>query len=504
MNGNQLLTFKGICKEYPGVRALKDVEFAIDRSEIHGLVGENGAGKSTLLKIVAGDIVDYRGDLILDGKKAAFKSQHDAMEAGISVVYQELSLCGKLSVTQNIYLGRELRKRNHSADWQLMTKRSREHVGSLGLDIDVSASVQKFNTAQQQIIEIARATAFESKVIILDEPTSALNQVEVARLFGLLKNLRSKGVTIVFVSHRIHEVLQLTDRVSVLRNGEYIDTVSTAQVGERDIVQLMIGQDMMQRGKAVTIPLTAQSALTVSKLSRNGAFSDISFSVMKGEIVGVAGLEGSGRFSMARALFGLLPHDGGRILLEEREVKISKPFDAIRHGIGFISRDRKGEGIFGLMDLVRNITMVCTLGDRLVRNKKNVEVAKRFIKKLRIVCASAKQNISSLSGGNQQKSIVSRWLAENPKLIIMEEPTHGIDVGAKAEMFEIIRDLAKSGTSVLIISSELEELLNECHRVLVMRNGTIRGELVSANTDQHEIMSLATGIQESSLNQQNA
>jgi ABC-type sugar transport system ATPase subunit len=488
-----LLEFNGITKIFPGVVALKEINFGIAENEIHGIVGENGAGKSTLLKIVAGDISDYTGDMIYEGKKIAFRNPHDAIKAGISVVYQELNLCANLNATQNMYLGREI-KTGIKTEWAKMAELTNEHLQSLNLDINIKVPVRYFNTAQQQIIEIAKATAFDSKIVVMDEPTSSLNQVEVERLFELLKDLKSKGVTVVFVSHRINEVMQISDRITVLRNGEYIETYTKCDTTEDKIIQSMIGKHILFRERKRSEDQDRRIAIKVSNLSRKSMFKNINFISYKGEILGVAGLEGSGRFQLGRALYGINPYDEGTIEINNKAVKICKPIDAIKNGIGFISRDRKAEGIFSLLDLIKNITMVVSLDVRLVNNNKQSEITRKFVNKLRIMCSSIKQNVSSLSGGNQQKSIVARWLARNPQIIIMEEPTHGIDVGAKVEMFEIIRELARGGTSVIIISSEIDELIHECDRILVMRSGEIKGEVVSSETDEHEIMSIATGI----------
>jgi ribose transport system ATP-binding protein len=488
----ELLAFKDIDKVFPGVRALKNINFSIAKNEIHGIVGENGAGKSTLIKIIAGDIVDYSGDLILQGEKVVFKSPHDAIRAGVSVVYQEGNLCPNLDALRNAFLGREIYK-NGRADWARMQSMMQEHLKSLNLDIDINVPIQKYNTPQQQMIEILKATIFENKVLVMDEPTSALNQVEVERLFKLLQKLKSRGVTILFVSHRLNEVLQITDTVTVLRNGEYIDTVETRCTDQNQIVKLMIGQTILHKKKDREIR-QREEALSVTAMSRTGEYSNVSFSLRKGEILGIAGLEGSGRFEMGRSLFGLLPYETGEIRLFGKVVRIRNPIDAIRNGIGFISRDRKGEGIFSLMDLVKNMSMIVSLEDALINNMKFARIAREYIEKMNINCSSINQNISSLSGGNQQKSIVSRWLAKGPKVIIMEEPTHGIDVGAKAEMFEIVASLARGGASIIIISSELNELINECDRILIMRTGELTGEVDASATSEQEIMTFATGI----------
>lgn len=492
LSSTPLLRFDNISKKYPGVQALDRIDFDVRKGEIHGLVGENGAGKSTLLKVLAGDITHYEGDVVIDGERISFKTPNEAIHAGISIVYQELNLCPNLNSVENVFLGREIIKRGRGA-WDEMTKTTRSYLDLLRLSIDEKKPIKYFSIAQQQLIEIAKATAFKAKIIIMDEPTSSLNQEEVERLFDLLKEIKSKGETIIFVSHRLEEVFQIADRITVLREGKYIATLNKEETDMNEVVRLMIGRETLFEVVPRKIERKEKS-LEIAGLSRKGSFSDVSFSLYKGEILGIAGLEGSGRYALVRSIFGLHRYDRGKISVNGKEVRIRRPKDAIRSGIGFLSRDRKDEGIFGKMNLIKNISMVNTLDDRVFQNKRNADRTKTFVDKLRIKCNSIRQNISSLSGGNQQKCIVSRWLAKNPQIIIMEEPTRGIDVGAKAEMFRIMQDMADNGKSIIFISTELEELIHECDKILVMQRGQLEGEVIGAKATKEEIMTLATGI----------
>jgi len=491
MNEN-IISFENISKNYPGVKALKEVSFKVKEGEIHGIVGENGAGKSTLLKILAGEITVYEGTLFFSGKNIKFKDPHEAINAGINVVYQDLNLCPNLNVVQNVFLGREIRENKH-VNWQKMEIITNKYLNNLKLDIDPKKPTKYFNVAQQQLIEITKAVALKSKILVLDEPTSSLNQDEVHHLFILLKDLNQQGVTIIFVSHRLEEVMQIADKISVLRNGQFIKTVNKLDTNINEIVQLMIGHENIHHIDHRKID-EKETVMEIYNLGKKGYFNNINFKLFKGQILGIAGLEGSGRYALARAIFGLTGYDHGKILINLKEIKIKNPMTAIHYGIGFLSRDRKEEGIFPKMDLVENIMMVKTLKDRKINRKINEKITGSFIEKLSIAHSHLRQVISGLSGGNQQKCLVSRWLAEDPQIIIMEEPTRGIDIGAKAEMFKIIRNLADSGKSIIMISTEMDELLDECDKIIVMQRGELSGEVMAEKTNKEEIMKMATGI----------
>lgn len=492
MNDKNIIFFENISKKYPGVKALKEVSFKVKKGEIHGIVGENGAGKSTLLKILAGEISAYEGTLSFLGENIKFKNPHEAIDAGISVVYQELNLCSNLNVVQNVFLGREIRGKRH-VDWQKMENIAKKYLNILKLDIDPKKPIKYFDVAQQQLIEITKAVALKSKLLVLDEPTSSLNQDEVNHLFILLQDLNKQGVTIIFVSHRLEEVMQIADKISVLRNGQFIKTLNKVDTNINEIVQLMIGRENIHHVDHRKID-EKEVVMEISDLGKKGYFNNINFKLYKSQILGIAGLEGSGRYALFRAIFGLTSYDHGKILVNSKEIKIKNPRTAINCGIGFLSRDRKEEGIFPKMDLVENIMMVKTLKDRKLNRKISDKITLSFIKKLSIVHSHLNQVINGLSGGNQQKCLVSRWLAEDPQIIIMEEPTRGIDVGAKVEMFKIIRNLADTGKSIIVISTEMDELLDECDKIIVMQRGELSGEVVAKKTNKEEIMKMATGV----------
>lgn len=492
MSRKKIIEFRNITKTFPGVTALDNVSFSINYNEIHGLVGENGAGKSALLRIIAGDIANYEGDLILDAKKVSFKNPTDAISSGISVVYQELNLCEDLDVVQNIFLGKEIKKHGR-IDNKYMKEKSEECLQNLNIEIDLKRQIKFFNAAQKQEIEIAKASVLESKIVVMDEPTASLNQEEVKKLFNLLLNMKNGGATIIFVSHRLEEIFYIADRISVLRNGRYIGTVNKKKSNLDEIIGMMIGEKLLI-GKNVNRELSKIEVLRIENFSREGIFKKVNFSLMKGEILGIAGLEGSGRFSIGRAIFGILPYQKGNIYINTKKVTINNPKDAIKHKIGFLSRDRKGEGILANFDVKDNITIVRSLNDKYVIKNKYVELVKYFLNKLNIKCSSIMQNISVLSGGNQQKCLVSRWLGSDTNILIMEEPTHGIDIGAKAEMQTIVRELADSGKSIITISSELDELLNQCDTIIVMCKGKVVLKKRAKEITKERIMSYATGI----------
>jgi len=492
---NPLIKFKNISKSYPGTQALEDVSFEVKEGEIHGIVGENGAGKSTLLKIVGGEIINYEGEIFFNGKVRRFRNPNETLRAGINVVHQELNLCPNLNLVQNIFLGRELRINNNigRADWTEMRKQSNKYLEILSLKLSLDEPIKNFTIAEQQLVEIIKSISANGRVIVMDEPTSSLNSEEVERLFNLLRKINAAGVTIIFVSHRLEEVLKITDRVSVLRNGKYINTLDTKQANENTIVKLMTGNIVLHKNKRGKL-IFKKEVFRVEGLTRKNTFFDINFILHEGEILGIAGLEGSGRYALVRALFGILPYDSGKVYLFGNEIEINTPRKAIERGIGFISRDRKLEGIFHIMDLIQNITIVMSLDDVIKKENKYKDVSKLYVNELKIKCRSVSQKINSLSGGNQQKSIVARWLAKSSKIMIMEEPTRGIDVATKAEIFQIIRRLSEKGNSFIIVSSELSELINEFDKIVIMRRGKMAGEVETTNTTEEEIMSMATGI----------
>jgi ribose transport system ATP-binding protein len=482
------ISFKNISKSFYGIKALSDINFGINKGEIHAIVGENGAGKSTLLKILAGEITNYEGHIEIEGRKVSFNSPGEAIRNGISTVHQELNLCLNLNVLKNIFLGREKEFKKDQ-----MVEIATNIMKKLNLQIDFEKDVRYFPTAQKQMIEIIKAVVGNCKILIMDEPTSSLNKIEVDNLFNLLEQVKNNGVTTIFVSHRIEEVLQIADSITVLRDGHYITTLKKEETSKDEIIKHMVGREI-QYNPADNVPDYSKEVLRVENMSLKNYLYDVSFSLYKNEILGIAGLEGSGRYELVRSIFGIIPNATGKVYLHDKRVTVKTPFQSIKSKIGFIARERKEEGIFSNYNVALNISMSLTHSKLRTPSKHIKKTALEQIDSLSIKCKDEKQIITGLSGGNQQKCIVARWLVSNPDILIMEEPTRGIDVGSKSEIFKIIRGLAKEGKSILIISSEMQELLNECNRILVMSRGKIVGSVKPSETTQEEIMALATGI----------
>jgi len=483
----KLIQIKNISKRFGGTQALKNISFDIEEGEIYGLVGENGAGKSTLLNIISGQITKYEGSFYFLNEKKSFKNPSDAIKLGISIVNQEISLCLNLNVVKNIFLGRE----NELSEGE-KNRAINFFMKSLHLEIDLSKSLKCFSAAEKQLIEIAKAVLLDCKFLILDEPTSSLNDYEVELLFKLLRELKQKGITILFVSHRLDEVIKLVDRIIVLRDGKYICTLDKEKTNANEIISKMVGRVIIHHPPQER--MIGDEVLRVENIEIEGVLKNINFSLKRGEILGIAGLEGSGRFAIVRCIYGILPMDSGKIYLFGQETSIKSPTDAIDNKMGFIAMERKTEGIFSKMDLVFNISVIYSLKDILWNKEKNTENAIKYAKEFNIKYSNIKQRITTLSGGNQQKSIIARWFSKNPEIYFMEDPTRGIDVGSKEEIFNFIRDLANKGKSVILVSSELTDLLNECDRILVMHGECISGELKKNEASQELIMAMATGV----------
>jgi len=483
-----VVRFKNIGKSFAGTRALDGVSFEVAKGEIHALLGENGAGKSTLLKILGGEIQHYEGEIEIEGKKTRFGSPLEAHSAGISIVHQELNLCNNLNVVDNVFLGKE-RKFKKAEKVNMI----REKMKLLEIYLPLNLPVAHFSVAQKQMIEIIKATINEIKLLIMDEPTSALNSTEVEKLFMLMKKMKSSGVTIMFVSHRLEEVLQIADRITVLRDGKHIDTVPAAGMTKSKLVSMMVGREIVHKPRPVRDFSKEKTVLEVKNLSKPPFFQNCSFEIKRGEIVGIAGLEGCGRFELVQTVYGLQGRFAGQILFDGKAFHPKDPNRSIELGIGFIGQERKETGILSKMNLIANVTITLSRNDFLFRKKVAAARATEILRDLNVKYGSLHQLITSLSGGNQQKCIIGRILSQNPKLIIMEEPTRGIDVGSKEEIFKIVKQLASRGVAILIVSSELPELMNECDRILVMKSGRIVGEVFASETSQEEIMSMATG-----------
>jgi monosaccharide-transporting ATPase len=476
-----LLAMRGIDKRFAGVPALSGASLEVGHGEVHALIGQNGAGKSTLIKILTGYHMRDGGEILFDGRSAAFNSPGEAQRAGISTIYQEINLVPYRSVTENILLGR-VRRRFGLLDWRAMHAEARGLLARFGVQVDVRRPVMAFPTAVQQMVAIARAVGFEAKLVIMDEPTSSLAEREVEVLFDVIRRLRASGVSVVFVSHKLDELYAVCDRVTIMRDGRTVRTGAMGEVSRLDLVTTMLGRELEQalRGaKGGPARADAPAVLDVQDLQAGPKVRGVSLDVREGEIVGLAGLLGAGRTETARAVFGADPAEGGTIRLPGGGAP-GTPADAIRAGLGFVSEDRKLEGIVPGMSVRENLTLALMpqlARGGVVNEAKSRAVADRFIKRLGIRCSGPEQPIRELSGGNQQKVLLARWMCMNPRLLILDEPTRGIDVGAKAEILGLVRELSRDGLGVLMISSELEELVEAASRIFVLRDGRSVAEL---------------------------
>lgn len=497
-----VLKMESISKEFPGVRALDDVHLSVMPGEVLALLGENGAGKSTLMKILSGVYRRDSGHITLDGQEIEVSSPHHAQQLGITIIYQELNLMPNLSVAENIFIGREP-NRFRFVNWGELHRRTRELTDRLGLQVSPTALVRNLSVAEQQMVEIARALSHQSRVIIMDEPTSALTQNEVENLFRIIRELRAQGMGIIFISHRMDEVFEISDRITVLRDGKYIGTVDTDQSTADEIIRMMVGREVAEFfGKANSVP--GQVVLEARNINKTGSELDpnkvvlrnVTLTVRAGEIVGMAGLVGSGRTDLARCIFGVDKRDSGDILINGVPTPIRNPRDAIRAGIGMVPEDRKLQALFLAMSVADNASMA-TFSELAqfgwVSDGKQRGNVKNFVDKLSIRLASIRQRVLDLSGGNQQKVVIARWLTANPRILIMDEPTRGIDVGAKAEVHAIMHELARQGVAVIMISSELPEVMAMSDRILVMHEGEVVGEVVRAEATAELIGALMTG-----------
>jgi len=487
-----LLAMRGIDKHFAGVPALAGASLEVGRGEVHALIGQNGAGKSTLIKILTGYHARDAGEILFDGRPVAFNSPGEAQRAGISTIYQEINLVPFRSVTENICLGRE-RRRFGLLDWRAMHREAEALLARFGVDVDVRRPVMAYPTAVQQMVAIARAVGFKAGLVIMDEPTSSLAEREVEVLFDVIRRLKASGVSVIFVSHKLDELYAVCDRVTVMRDGRTVRTGAMGEVTRLDLVTTMLGRELEQvlRGPGGTpARVDAPAVLEVRNLQAGRKVRGVSLDVREGEIVGLAGLLGAGRTETARVVFGADPAEGGTIHLPGGGSP-GTPADAIRAGLGFVSEDRKLEGIVPGMSVRENLTLA--LMPQLARGgvlneAKSRAVADRFIKRLGVRCSGPEQPIRELSGGNQQKVLLARWLCMSPRLLILDEPTRGIDVGAKAEILGLVRELSRGGLGVLMISSELEELVEAASRIFVLRDGRSVAELTGEAMNEPAIM----------------
>lgn len=483
-NHNVLLKIDHISKSFPGVKALNDVSFSIDKGEIRALCGENGAGKSTLIKILTGIYTKDEGDIFFDGEKTELHSPKDAQRIGISTVYQELNLIPYLTVAENIFLG-DFPMGRTGINWKETRKRAEQLLGSLNLDIDPGAVLNTLGAASQQMVAIARALREEDcRMLILDEPTSSLDKGEVALLFTFLENLKKRGVTLVFITHRLEEIYQICDSITVLKDGSYVGTYTTEELNQHKLVECMIGREMEAAQEQVPmrrkIDRTGHPVLEVRHMKASPVVKDMNLSIYPGEIVGLAGLLGSGRTETARAICGCDKVEEGTILMDGKKVKITNPVHALKNRIAMCTENRRADGIVPDME-VKNNAVLSSLDALsrfgMINSKKRSEKVKYYVEKFNIKTPTINQKIKFLSGGNQQKVLLARALISEPKLIILDEPTRGIDVGAKAEIESLIHEVAGRGIGVLFISSELPEVIRNSDRVVVVRDGCSVGEL---------------------------
>ena len=492
MDNNYILTLKNITKEFPGVKALDDVTINIERGTIHGLVGENGAGKSTLIKVLAGIYQPNKGEIILDGKPCRFNSPIEARRAGISVVHQEIKLAEPLSVAENMFLG-NVQLKNGLVDWKGMRRRAREIVEDLGMDIDINAQVSSLTVAKKQIVEIMHAINNNSRILIMDEPSAVLTDRELEVMFRIVKQLRVEGITIIYISHRLDEIFGLCSNVSVLRDGCHIDTIPVASVDRQGLINMMVGREMGQEYPK-EVGNVGGTILEVKNLSR-GILQDISFEVKSGEVFGISGLVGAGRTELARAILGIDKPESGEVYVRGKKVHYRTFADAIRDGLGLIPEDRKLQGLVQIMSVKRNTTLVNmkrVLRAGVISSSLEEKLSKEYADKLHVVTPSMETEVQYLSGGNQQKVVIAKWLFQNSEILFLDEPTRGIDVGAKAEIYRLINRMAKEGKTIIMISSEMPELLGMCDRIMVMHEGHKMGELNAAEATQAKIMALCS------------
>lgn len=490
-----LLEMNDVSKRFLGVHALKGVHFDLRCGEVHALVGENGAGKSTLMKVLTGIHQPDSGEIFFEGKPYAVKNIGEAQNLGLSMIHQELNMMNDLTVAQNVFIGRELKK-GPWLDDAGMVRETQKIFDRIGIKIDPKTKLGRLTVGKQQMVEIAKAVSRDCKLLILDEPTAALTQTEIEDLFRIMGDLKAKGIGMVYISHRMDEISRISDRITVMRDGEYVGTVDTASVTKDDIINMMIGRVVYEDPKTHSeVPEDAETVLEVRNLSSGNLFKDVSFKLRKGEILGFSGLMGAGRTEVARAIFGADPRDGGEIFVNGKRVNIKTPEDAVKLGIGYLSEDRKRYGLLLDKSVAENTALASIdkytkggiINDRQIKAEAREENAK-----LRTKTPSMEQLLKNLSGGNQQKVIIARWLIKNSDILIFDEPTRGIDVGAKSEIYTLMNQLAKQGKSIIMISSELVEILRMSDRILVMCEGRKTGELDISEANQENIMQLAT------------
>lgn len=496
MDNNIVLKMEKICKYYPGVTALDHVDFELRKGEVHALLGENGAGKSTLCKIIAGAQPMDDGSYCLDGEQIRTLTPQSAKDKGVSMIYQEFNLVPYLKVYENMFLGKEI-ERGIYADKRAMIRKTREVFERFHIEIDPNSRISDLSNAYKQQVEIAKAVLENAKVLIMDEPTAPLGNREVENLFEMIRTLKSEGVSIIYISHRLEELFEISDRITVMRDGQYIETLNTKDTNKSALVKLMVGRDLSEDYPQRSTPI-GEEVLRVEHLSTvETKLHDVSFTLHKGEILGFAGLVGAGRTEVMRALFGADHRSSGTVYVGGKQVEILRPIDAIHHGIALIPEDRKGQGVSLTLSIRENISLVMlhTLQSFLrISRKKERTLVDSYMNALAVKAPSMEQLTKNLSGGNQQKVVVAKWLATNVDIIILDEPTRGIDIGAKYEIYLIMNRLVKEGKSIIMISSEMPELIGMSDRIIVMHQGSVSGELAKEEVSQERILEMASGM----------
>jgi rhamnose transport system ATP-binding protein len=491
---DNILELRNISKSFSGVEVLHNVNFSLQPGEIHALLGENGAGKSTLVKLITGFHQPSTGEIYLNGELVNFSDTRDSRDAGIAAIYQELSLFPDLDVAENIFIGRQPLNKSKMVDWRKLYAEAEKLLNSLGVKIDLRQKARNLSIAEQQMVEIARAFSINARILIMDEPTSSLTLNEVADLFALVRNIRKNGTAVIFISHRLEELFEIADRVTVLRDGLYVGTKPMKEVTREELIRMMVGRSISEQFPKIEVP-KSDIVLQVEKLSSERSFQNISFELRRGEILGFAGLVGAGRTALANTLFGIQHTSAGRIILEGKPVTITSPQQAMRLGLAYVPEDRLQHGLVSEMNITKNITLP-RLGDfsqaGWVLTRRERKTAFDVSCQMEVRANSIYQLTRELSGGNQQKVVLGKWLSTNPRILILDEPTRGIDVGTKAAVHLLMTRLASEGMAIILISSELPEILGMSDRIIVMREGYITGEFSREEATQEKILTAAT------------
>lgn len=489
------IEMRGINKSFGSNQVLNNAGFVLESGEVHALMGENGAGKSTLMKILTGVYTRDAGTVTVDGQEVVYHNPQEAEKAGIVFIYQELNVMFDLTVEENLFMGKEITKGMGVCDTKAMRKKAKEILDRLGVSISPKAVMADLSVGQQQMIEICKALMVDAKVIIMDEPTAALTQSETEALFKVIRALKEKGVSMVYISHRMEEIFELCDRITILRDGSYIDTKRICDTDMNDVVKMMIGREIGERYPSRDCKI-GKEIFKVTGLTKKGVFENVSFAVSQGEVLGVSGLMGAGRTEIMQAIFGNLSYDSGKIQIEGKEVHIKNPQEAMAYGIGFITEDRKTEGLM-LDKSIRENVSLANLGiiskNSVLSKGEESQLVSKAIKDLHIKCFGPSHECNNLSGGNQQKVVLAKWILTNPKILILDEPTRGVDIGAKKEIYSIINELASHGVAIIMVSSELPEVLGMSDRIMVVREGVVGGIINREEANQENVMTLATG-----------